>query len=181
MNTAKMKIGSGADPVVSLFRVTAVAPLETGRVAIGMTAPPSVVLVEADGTTTTPIGREGDGPGEYAGVTSVVPLAPDSLAVWDAERRRISVFTGEGTLRREVDLREHAPLSWLAAGGFLDTSGRVSLMPSAGRSFVLRGIGLLGPVDGVRPVVLPSSSIDADGVGQAEAVDPGSGLVGFVL
>lgn len=77
-------VGSGASPDVPLFRVVAVTPLTNGRVVIGMTAPPRVVIANSAGTLSVTDGQGGDGPGEFAGVRSVVRMAPDSVSVWDA-------------------------------------------------------------------------------------------------
>ena len=156
-------IGSGADPRVSLFRVVDVLPLEGGRAVIGMTAPPQVLLVGADGEIAATLGREGDGPGEYMGVGSVVRMGADSLAVWDAERRRISIFTEDGTFRREVDMRDGAPLSWIASPNFSEPSARTYLLRSAPGSFVLFAVGMFGPGDGVRRVAAPTTRIDSNG------------------
>lgn len=106
-----VEVGSGASPDVALFRVVAVTPLAGDRVAIGMTAPPQVLVANPDGTRAATLGREGDGPGEFSGVRSLVRIEPDSLAVWDPERRRISVFTEDGRFQREVALADLAPLS----------------------------------------------------------------------
>ena len=156
-------IGSGANPTVSLFRVVHVLPLEDSRVVISMTAAPRVLLIDPDGTVTATLGREGDGPGEYMGVGSVVPLGADSLAVWDPERRRISIFTEDGTLQREVDMRESAPLSWIASPNVLEPSARTYLLPSDPGSFVLFSVGMFGPGDGVRRVAAPTTRLDTNG------------------
>lgn len=158
-------IGSGADPEVPLFRVTAVLPLNGDRVAIGMTTPPRVLVVEADGSVAATLGREGDGPGEFAGIGSLVPLGDDSVAVWDPERRRISVFTLDGRFRREAGLEGLAPLSWIAAPNTAVLSARTYLLPAAPGSLVLFSVGLLGPSSevGARRLEAPSYRISADG------------------
>lgn len=158
-----VNVGSGARPDVALFRVVAVTPLDRGRVAIGMTAPPQVLIANSDGTRAVTLGREGDGPGEFAGVSSVVRIEPDSLAVWDAERRRISVFTEDGRLQREVPLGNLAPLSWIASPNVLVESGRIYLLPSGPGSFLLLGVGVFGPGEGVRRVAVPSFRVTTDG------------------
>jgi len=156
-------IGSGASPDVALFRVVAVRPLAEGRVAIGMTAPPQVLIANSDGPRAVTLGGQGDGPGEFAGVSSIVRIEPDSLAVWDAERRRISVFTEDGRLQREVALGDLAPLSWIASPNVLVESGRISLLPSGPRAFLLFAVGVFGPGEGVRRVAVPSYRISTDG------------------
>jgi hypothetical protein len=124
-----VEIGAGATPDAPLFRVTAVAPLSGGRVAVGTNTPPQALIFQSDGTLTATLGRRGEGPGEYSAVGSVVPLGADSLAVWDPSRRRMSVFMEDGRYVREVDLSDLVPHSPFAApstvsGGCIsDTSG----------------------------------------------------------
>ena len=156
-------IGSGVNPDVSLLRVTSVASLVPDRVVIGMTSPPRVVVVGVDGDLMVELGGEGDGPGEFMGVGSVVPLGADSVAVWDPERRRVSVFGTDGRLLREVDLRDLAPLSWVAAPSMLVPSARTYLLPFGRSAWVLFGVGMLGPGTGVRRVGVPSYRISATG------------------
>lgn len=183
-------IGSGVDPEVSLFRVVAIAPLDEGRVAIGMTAPPQVLVVARDGSLEATVGQGGDGPGEYMGVASVVRLGPDSLAVWDAERRRISVFTEEGRFHREVDLRGVAPLSWIASPNVVERSARTTLFALEPGSLVLFGVGVFGPGEGVRRVRVPSVAISSTGVvldtigafpGEATFMSEQTGIAPYLL
>jgi hypothetical protein len=94
-----------------------------------------------------------------------VPLGEDSVAVWDPERRRISVYTLDGRFRREVGLEGLAPLSWIAAPNTTALSARTYLLPSAPGSFVLFSVGVLGPSSqvGARRLEAPSYRITADG------------------
>ena len=75
--TPVVDIGSGVDPDVALFRVTAVVPLDGGRVAVGSNTPPHVQIFDSNGTLAATLGRAGQGPGEFSRVQSVVPLAAD--------------------------------------------------------------------------------------------------------
>ncbi len=140
-----LEIGAGASPDVALFHVTDVAPLENRRVAVGTNTPPRVLIFGPDGTLAATLGREGEGPGEFASVGSVVPLGPDSVAVWDPDRRRISVFTVAGRFAREVDLSDIAPMSGRAAGSDQMTSGMTHLLPSTPGTLVLWGEGAISP------------------------------------
>lgn len=160
-----VEIGSGVDPDVALFRVTAVTPLDGGRVAVGTNAPPQVLVFERDGTLGTTLGQEGDGPGEFSSVWSVVPLDPDSIAVWDADRRRISVFTGAGRYVREVDLSAIAPLTAMAAPDAGSNAGLTRLLPSTSGAWVLFGEGVLtsDPRPGVIRPELPAYRITTGG------------------
>jgi hypothetical protein len=162
-------IGSGVDPDVALFRVTAVVPLDRGRVAVATNSPPQVLVLEPDGTVGSTLGREGDGPGEFASIASVVrlgadpPAVADSLGVWDDVRRRISVFTEDGRYVRDVDLSGLAPLTPIAAPNVLVPAGWTYLLPSSAGSLVLFVVGLFGPGEGVRRVEIPSYRVNGDG------------------
>src|SRR5690606_38762446 len=159
-----VEIGAGASPDAPLYRVAAVVPLPGGRVAIGTQTPPQVLVFASDGTLAATLGRQGDGPGEFHGVASVVPIGADSLAVWDDRRRRMSVFTMDGSFQREVDLSALAPLTPIAAATLEGLLAWTRLLPSAPGSLVLFAVGVLGdPGPGVIRVAAPSHRITAAG------------------
>jgi len=153
-------IGSGADADVPLFRVSAVTPLEDGRVGVGMNRPPQALVFHQDGTLAATLGGEGQGPGEFSEVVSIVALPSDSLAVWDATRRRMSVFTGDGRYVREVDLSELAPGP---SPNVLVTGGTSALLPGTRGHLVLFGLGILDGRLGVKRVEAPTYRITTDG------------------
>jgi hypothetical protein len=92
-----------------------VTPLDHARVAVAMNTPPQVHVFDHGGTLTATLERRGQGAGEFTTVASVVPLASDSVAAWDADRRRISIFDTNGRFVRELDVSGVAPLSARAA------------------------------------------------------------------
>ena len=141
----RIEIGGGAEPEIPLYRVTAVTPLESGRVAIGMTTPPQVVVVEADGGLSATLGQPGEGPGEFLTVGSVVALHADSVMVWDPDRRRFAVFQEDGTLVREVDLGAVAPMSARASANTQTASGFTHLLPLADGTLAVVAEAALGP------------------------------------
>ncbi|HEX7091321.1 MAG TPA: hypothetical protein VF192_14360 [Longimicrobiales bacterium] len=161
---AAVEIGAGASPDAPLYRIAAVVPLPGGRVAIGTQVPPHVLVFASDGTLAATLGRQGDGPGEFHGVASVVPIGADSLAVWDDRRRRMSVFTTDGSFQREVGLSALAPLTPIAATRMEGLLAWTHLLPSAQGSLVLFAVGVLGdPGPGVIRVAAPSHRITAGG------------------
>jgi hypothetical protein len=147
-----IEIGAGASPEVSLFRITSVYPFEGDRVAVGTEAPPQGFVFESNGDLVATIGREGNGPGEFANVATVVPFGSDSLAVWDPYRRRLSVFTALGRFVRELDLSAVAPMSPMATAAPLTRSAWTTLLRSVPGSFILFATGFSGPDAGVRRV-----------------------------
>lgn len=159
-------IGGGADPEQPLYRVTAVQPLPGGRVVVGTNTPARALVFDADGSLAATLGRQGDGPGEFHQVGSVVRIGEDSLGVWDRNRRRLSVFTVDGGHARELDLGGVAPLSPEAAPSTRVTAAHTHLLPLPDRSLVLFATGVWG-FDETEPSIvrmeLPSHRIDADG------------------
>jgi hypothetical protein len=64
---------------------------------------PSVVAVfDSMGTFVRTIGRVGAGPGEYRSASGIGLNPGDTVAVYDFEARRISVFSGTGAMVRSV-------------------------------------------------------------------------------
>lgn len=60
---------------------------------------------EGQVTNSVTVGREGEGPGEYRGITSVGILASDTLVAYDAGLDRVTVFSPEGDV---IDTRRLA-------------------------------------------------------------------------
>ena len=163
-------IGGGVNPAASLYHITDVAPLGRGRVAVGMNTPPQVLVFDEHGTLTATLGRRGEGPGEFTSVSSVVPLPGDSVAVWDADRRRISIFGTSGRFVRDLDVSDVAPLSARAAPSTTFASGFTHLLGSGPQAFVIFGEGALEPnaAPGIGRPTLPSIRITTTGEVLAE-------------
>jgi hypothetical protein len=158
-------IGGGVDPATPLFHVTDIAPLDDGRVAVAMNRPPQVHVFDEDGRLAVTLGGEGSGPGEFASVASLVPVTSDSIAVWDADRRRISTFDTSGRFVREVDVSDAAPASARAAPSTAFASGYTHLFASGGQAFIIFGEGALGPhvTPGIGRPALPAVRISTTG------------------
>lgn len=161
-----VEIGSGADPEAPLYRITAVRPLADGRVLVGTNSPPRALVFRSDGTLEATLGGEGEGPGEFGSVASVVPVAADSIAVWDADRRRISVFGADGSFARDVDLSDRVPHSPRAAPSMEVPAAFTRLLPSTPGSLVVFAVGAWGPgvpEQGRHRELVTSHLIDATG------------------
>ena len=163
-------IGEGANPEIALSRVVAVAPLGQGRVAVGTTSPAEVLVFEADGTLVARLGQEGEGPGEFKSVASVVQVGADTVAVWDPYRRRVSVYVTNGHLVDEVDLSAVAPMSAASAGSASFNSGYTHLMPTNSGALVLFGEGAIASRQeaGVARPELPATRVSRPGERLAE-------------
>jgi hypothetical protein len=58
-----------------------------------------ILALAADGVVAAEtVGREGGGPGEYRGISSVGSIAPDTLAVWDVGAMRLTLLGPDGRL-----------------------------------------------------------------------------------
>lgn len=159
-----VEIGGGADPAHPLHQVTAVVPLTGGRVAVGTNRPPGASLFGPDGRLAALLGSPGRGPGEFGTLASMVPLSPDSLALWDDTRRRLSVFTLDGRLAREVDLSGLALPTPLAAGSTSELAAWTHVLSVAKGELALFQVGVWGDGgSGVRRVPAPSYLISAAG------------------
>ncbi len=164
------EIGGGADPEIPVSRVVAVTPLGEGRVAVGTASPAEVLVFEGTGTLVARLGREGDGPGEFESVASVVQVAVDTVAIWDPDRRRVSVYATSGDLAKELDLSGFAPMSAASAGSSSFNSGYTHLLPTTSGDMVLFGEGAIdaGQQAGVTRPELPAMRISREGKQLAE-------------
>lgn len=160
-----------------LHEVADVVPLEGDRVVVGTRSPPRALVFGPDGAWEVTLGREGEGPGEFASVGSVARLGGDSLAVWDPHRRRFSVFTPDGRHVRDVDLSELAPPSPEAAGSMAAPAGFTHLLSASGTLVIfVNGVwGPGAPESGIHRLEQTSHRVDAEGA-ELTAYGPFPGL-----
>lgn len=101
----------GGEPTLDgpvLVDVRGLARLGDGRIAVASNGTQSVVILDSDAQVVAEFGQEGEGPGEFASVESVIS-ADDSLLVYDPSLRRLTVFSESGVLGRTIDLSTVAP------------------------------------------------------------------------
>jgi hypothetical protein len=96
-------LGAGSD-TTHLFRVTTALRLDDGRILVGDGGDHRLLLFDASGRLERLVGHEGEGPGEFKDLSLVSDAWPDSLLVWDAMARRLSVFDRSGTFVRSFGL-----------------------------------------------------------------------------
>ena len=89
-----------------IWRVSGLARLEDGRVAVLSRGHRQLYLFEPTGELSRVMGREGRGPGEFGGPAELQYLPPDTLAVWDSWFGPVNYFDTDGELirTRSVDL-----------------------------------------------------------------------------
>jgi len=111
------------------------AELPDGRVLVTDNRERVLAVVDlADGVVTT-LGREGEGPGEYRSVFTILPQPGNRFLVYDATLRRFLVVTGEGAVEGTEPL-DRPPLSGFSpprgpddAGNLYITHRQVSVSP----------------------------------------------------
>ncbi|HUF69448.1 MAG TPA: hypothetical protein VMM79_12465 [Longimicrobiales bacterium] len=152
--------GIEADELQQLYRVSGGLRLDDGRIVIASRGSSDIRVFSADGTLARVHGREGDGPGEYRMPALAGRGLADSLIVYDASLRRITVLTPDGGAIRSVELGTEG-------GGFpmaLGTLGDGRLAMGGGMAFTSEE-GL--PSGFVRPtsrhvIVSSDGSVEAD-------------------
>ncbi len=80
--------------------VSSVRVLSDGRMIVADVGNKELHMVSAGGATITPLGRTGDGPGEYREPRTLLPLAADSTLLLDPTLRRFMVLAPDGTAVR---------------------------------------------------------------------------------
>ena len=99
--------GAAADDAAQLiWRVSGLARLEDGRIAVLSTGNHQLYLFEPSGELSRMIGGRGEGPGEFARPQQLQYLPPDTLVVWDYWFAPTSYFDTGGRLlgERTIDL-----------------------------------------------------------------------------
>ncbi|NIM50875.1 MAG: hypothetical protein GTN62_10590 [Gemmatimonadales bacterium] len=103
--TPQLVIGSvEGDPSTQLFHVVGGVILEDGRIAIANAGTHELRYFGADGRHLHTTGREGAGPGEFRSIGWLQRFSEDSLAVWDWNKRELSIFDATGRFARSFRL-----------------------------------------------------------------------------
>lgn len=149
----------GVEPGSELFRVSAGRFLESGTLTIGNGGTGEILYVDGAGDVVRRVGGQGEGPGEFAAITSFVDVRGDTLAVYDVRIGRLTVLDPEGAV---VAVRRLEPPSRV-----------VDLVPLAigdeGRVLAVQGDARIFAMSGVRRdtaplmVIQPSSAVDTIG------------------
>jgi hypothetical protein len=97
------------DPAYLLDRVSGAVRLSDGRIVISNSGSVELRVYDAEGRYLQAIGRQGGGPGEFRRPDHIRRGAGETIEVWDAMLRPISVFDSQGRYVRRDDLRRVAP------------------------------------------------------------------------
>jgi hypothetical protein len=102
--------------------VTGLYELSDGRVVAVDGGDASIVLANFEAGAARRIGRQGEGPGEYRGPSSVYPLGGDSVGIFDDLASRLLVIARDGTVSGIVSPYVYPPGSTRTAA--LKSDGR---------------------------------------------------------
>ncbi len=106
---------TGRGAAYELFRVEDALRLEDGRILIANGGTSEVRVFDADGVHRATWGREGEGPGEFTGLSGLADWPGDSVMAWDFALNRMTIFDLEGGVART---RALAQGDGLGAGRF---------------------------------------------------------------
>jgi hypothetical protein len=94
-------IGTQPGEAYELSHVAGALRLSDHRIVVGDGGSSQLRFYDAEGTFLRSIGRHGDGPGEFAGLSQLSQFVGDSIVAGSATR--LSVFTAAGVYARRVD------------------------------------------------------------------------------
>jgi len=116
-----------------LSQVSGAGRLSDGRILVANRGTQELRYFDRTGGHRRSVGREGEGPGEFKGLGTVVVLPGDSVAAYDWNLRRVSYFGPDGAFVRSVNLDfpagfpmpvgRFADGAWLAGRGFTFAPG----------------------------------------------------------
>jgi len=107
---AAVTIGLVDGPAEYLFVAPWAARLSDGRIAVLDRGDEELRLFSPTGEYLRSSGREGEGPGEFRSAGSVHVVDGDTLVIWDARLRRLSVIDSTGAFVRSVALQGSEPI-----------------------------------------------------------------------
>lgn len=145
-----VRIGTvDGDEAYQLYSVRDASRLDDGRIVVVNAGTRDVRVYGPAGRHLATLGGEGDGPGEFAAPSSVVPWAGDTIAVYDSRHRRISLFSAAAGFERAITLPpvdldgfENGALEFRSADGALVLSTVV--FPDPEEAFASGG-GMIRP------------------------------------
>lgn len=105
-----LEIGTTAgDPDYQLADVTGAAKLASGGIVVAVQGSKELRWFSEDGAFVRRAGREGEGPGEFRGLSFVDVLPGDSVVAYDEWLERLHVFGPDGVLSRTLKIDPPRP------------------------------------------------------------------------
>lgn len=143
---------SSSDDGPTLFEIRRLTRTESGLLAVANQGTKELLVFDRSGRLVARRGGEGDGPGEFRRMGSVLALGGDSLGVYDMAHRRLSVFGPQGELVREFAVESSG-----------DSDYEQLFARSDGGFAVFAHGGLKGGTSGTFRSMAESFSIDGSG------------------
>lgn len=111
-------------PAEQLFNVRSAARFPDGRIAVANAGTSEIRIFDPAGRPLSTLGRQGDGPGEFRGLSQLWITPGDSLIAYDALRKQLTTFGPGGRVAATHPLPVVAdrPGSTLLVGRFADGS-----------------------------------------------------------
>ena len=130
----RLQIGSADGADAALFGVTGATRLRDGRIVVASTGTGELAFFDSSGGFLASAGREGDGPGEFRGLSLIGALEDGRIAAMDMLLGRVSVFSADGAHDRtyRVSRGMQGPGSKIHMYGFLADGTLVGLEEVAG-------------------------------------------------
>jgi len=134
---------SEGDLAYELFGVEDALRLDDGRVLVANGGTSEVRVFDRSGTHLANWGREGEGPGEFTGLTGVWRWPGDSVMAWDFAQSRFTVFDLIGEVGRAQRLTQGSGsgagrVEGILGDGSLITSSLLSFGPGQRMSGLVR-------------------------------------------
>jgi hypothetical protein len=95
-----LTIGVGTQPQNQLFHVVGTFRLSDGRVVVANAGSYEIRFFDQTGRFLSAAGGAGDGPGEFRSLYGIYRLPGDSIAAYDTQQQRMTVFDPHGSLAR---------------------------------------------------------------------------------
>lgn len=114
--------GIEADDSQQLYNVAGGVRLDDGRIVIVNAGTADVRVFTPDGELAAVFGREGDGPGEYRNPSLAGRGPGDTLVIFDAGLRRVTLITADAGAGRSYDVGSEGGGFPLPLGTFADGS-----------------------------------------------------------
>jgi hypothetical protein len=92
------------DPAYEFYEILGARRLTDGRIVIADGGASEIRYYDSRGAHLVSVGREGEGPGEFGGISSMATTSGDTVLVLDWRNRRVSYFDPSGTFHRSVPL-----------------------------------------------------------------------------
>ena len=109
--------------------ISGLRELGDGRVIVADMRDKTLQLIDLARGTSTPVGRQGAGPGEWGNATVLYALPGDTTMMIDVANGRLFLVGPDGTPAPPVRMAENSPLLWSQLNG-ADANGRLLLVKS---------------------------------------------------